>query len=213
MTTYEKKILMENGTRHEIVSSNQDVDVRFYMSVDEGSYVAPHWHNSLEIIYMLEGSMKVKCENKEIEVRAGDISLINSREIHSFWSTPNKSLVLQVPERLLEKYISDPLCSFVFTVNAYYSMFTGMLIMEKKESIYMIPKQLPILFAAGAEDPVGGFGKGVRKVYEKYKAAGIQDISLRLYAGDRHELLNETDREQVYEDLLEWMEERRKINY
>ena len=43
----------------------------------------------------------------------------------------------------------------------------------------MIPKQLPILFAAGAEDPVGGFGKGVRKVYEKYKAAGIQDISLR----------------------------------
>ena len=85
--------------------------------------------------------------------------------------------------------------------------------MPKKESIYMIPKQLPVLFAAGAEDPVGGFGKGVRKVYEKYKAAGIQDISLRLYAGDRHELLNETDREQVYEDLLEWMEERRKINY
>lgn len=107
MTTYEKKILMENGTRHEIVSSNQDVNVRFYMSVDEGSYVAPHWHNSLEIIYMLKGSMKVKCENKEIEVQAGDISLINSREIHSFWSTPNKSLVLQVPERLLEKYISD----------------------------------------------------------------------------------------------------------
>ena len=116
-------------------------------------------------------------------------------------------------EEHLEKYISDPLCSFVFTVNAYYSMFTGMLIMEKKESIYMIPKQLPVLFAAGAEDPVGGFGKGVRKVYEKYKAAGIQDISLRLYAGDRHELRNETDREQVYEDLLEWMEERRKINY
>ena len=98
---------MENGTRHEIVSSNYDVDVRFYLSVDEGSYVAPHWHNSLEIIYMLEGSMKVKCENKEMDVQAGDISLINSREIHSFWRTPNKSLVLQVPEKLLEKYISD----------------------------------------------------------------------------------------------------------
>lgn len=51
MTTYEKKILMENGTRHEIVSSNQDVDVRFYMSVDEGSYVAPHWHN-LSLIHI-----------------------------------------------------------------------------------------------------------------------------------------------------------------
>ena len=50
---------------HEIVASNQDVDVRFYLSVDQGSYVAPHWHNSLEIIYMLEGSMHVKMEKKK----------------------------------------------------------------------------------------------------------------------------------------------------
>lgn len=111
-------------------------------------------------------------------------------------------------EERLDEYVSDPLCSFMFTVNAYYGMFTGMLAMEKKESIYMIPKSLPILFAAGIEDPVGDFGKGVRKIYEKYKSAGIQDVTLRLYAGDRHELLNETDRTQVYQDLLDWLEER-----
>ena len=64
----------------------------------------------------------------------------------------------------------------------------------------MIPKTLPVLIAAGSEDPVGNFGKGVRRIYEKYKSAGIQDITLRLYAGDR---------EQVYEDLYEWMESRR----
>lgn len=75
----------------------------------------------------------------------------------------------------------------------------------------MIPKGLPILFTAGADDPVGDFGKGVRKVYEQYKAAGIQDVSLRLYSGDRHEILNETDREQVYQDLFEWLEERRHV--
>ena len=75
------------------------------------------------------------------------------------------------PQRL-EEYVSDPLCSFMFTVNAYYGMFTGMMAMEKKESIYMIPKSLPILFTAGADDPVGNFGKGVRKVYEIYQAAG-----------------------------------------
>ena len=113
-------------------------------------------------------------------------------------------------ERLAE-YVSDPLCSFMFTVNAYYSMFSGMLASQKKESIYMIPKGLPILFTAGADDPVGDFGKGVRKVYEQYKAAGIQDVSLRLYSGDRHEILNETDREQVYQDLFEWLEERRHV--
>lgn len=109
----------------------------------------------------------------------------------------------------LDVYVSDPLCSFVSTVNAYYNIFSGMIGTQRKESVYMIPKGLPILFMSGADDPVGGFGKGVRKIYEKYRAAGIQDVALRLYTGDRHELLNETDREQVYEDLLEWFDEHR----
>ncbi len=110
---------------------------------------------------------------------------------------------------MLERYASDPLCSFRFTVNAYYSMFQGMLTTQKKESVYMIPKTLPILFASGADDPVGDFGKGVRKIYEQYRSAGIQDVTLRLYTGDRHELLNETDRQQVYVDLYEWLEDHR----
>ena len=106
----------------------------------------------------------------------------------------------------LDIYVSDPLCSFVTTVNAYYNIFSGMLGIQRKESVYMIPKGLPILFVSGAEDPVGEFGRGVRKIYEKYRAAGIQDVSLRLYTGDRHEILNETDRDQVYKDLLNWFE-------
>ncbi len=76
----------------------------------------------------------------------------------------------------------------------------------------MIPKGLPILFVSGADDPVGNFGKGVRKIYEKYKAAGIRDISLRLYTGDRHEILNETDRQQVYEDLLGWLDKHCEVS-
>lgn len=106
----------------------------------------------------------------------------------------------------LEKYVNDPLCSFVFTVNAYYHMLGGLQQISKKESAFMIPKNLPVLLAAGSDDPVGNFGKGVRKIYERYKKAGIEDVTLRLYAGDRHELLNETDRQQVYKDLYEWME-------
>lgn len=110
----------------------------------------------------------------------------------------------------LDAYVADPLCSFVFTVNAYYHMLGGMLKMQKKESVFMIPKTLPIVFAAGTDDPVGGYGKGVRRIYEKYKAAGIRDVTLRLYSGDRHELLNETDRKQVTQDLHHWMEDRIK---
>lgn len=110
-------------------------------------------------------------------------------------------------KELLDAYVADPMCSFMFTVNAYYSMFTGMLRMQRKEGVYMIPKGLPILFVSGAEDPVGNYGKGVRRIYEKYNAAGIHDISLRLYTGDRHEILNETDRKEVYKDLLRWLDE------
>lgn len=119
----------------------------------------------------------------------------------------SRRLWITSDREMMERYLSDPLCMFTFTVNAYYSMFTGMLEMQKRERVAMIPKALPIHFAAGTEDPVGDFGSGVEKVYEKYKAAGIGDVSIRLYPGDRHELLNETDRAQVYEDLLAWMEE------
>ena len=109
-------------------------------------------------------------------------------------------------QKKLDEYVSDPLCSFTFTVNAFYHMFSGMEKLVKKESAYLIPKSLPMLVMAGEEDPCGNFGKGVRKVYEKYKKAGIKDIELRLYSGDRHELINETDRAQVYEDLLSWFD-------
>jgi alpha-beta hydrolase superfamily lysophospholipase len=113
-------------------------------------------------------------------------------------------------QKRLEAYVKDPLCSFSFTVNAYYNMMKGMQKIRKKESVFMIPKDLPIVLMAGMDDPVGNFGKGVRKIYGIYKKAGIQDVTLRLYAGARHELLNEQiqTRERVFEDIYNWLEER-----
>ena len=103
-----------------------------------------------------------------------------------------------------DKYVSDPLTSFTFTVGGYYQMFEGMKVLDTKGSVDKIRKDLPVFFVAGADDPVGEFGKTVQLVFEKYKNAGIQDVSIKLYEGDRHEILNETDREQVYEDLYHW---------
>jgi alpha-beta hydrolase superfamily lysophospholipase len=71
-----------------------------------------------------------------------------------------------------------------------------------------MPKDLPVLFVSGEEDPVGNYGKGVKKAYESFEKAGMKRISLKLYPGDRHELLNEKDREQVWEELLRFVEER-----
>lgn len=120
-------------------------------------------------------------------------------------SQSTKDWVTSDPE-LREIYEKDPLCNFVFTINGYYQMFCGMKELTKKENMDKIPKDLPVIFAAGGDDPVGGFGKDVQKVYEKYKDAGKKDVEIKLYQGDRHEILNETDREQVYEDLYQWLE-------
>ncbi len=105
----------------------------------------------------------------------------------------------------VDAYEADPLCGFVFTVNGYYHMFRGIEFAQKAENIAKIPRTLPLLVVSGAEDPVGGFGAGVKPVYEAYKAAGIADVELTLYPSDRHELLNELDRGKVFADLLDWM--------
>lgn len=114
-------------------------------------------------------------------------------------------------ETIRSKYENDPLCSFTFTVNGYYQMFTGMQVLTKRKNMEKVPKDLPVFFVAGEDDPVGNFGKSVRKICRKYIDSGMKDVSIKLYPGDRHEILNETDRQQVYEDLYRWMEKRAEL--
>lgn len=102
------------------------------------------------------------------------------------------------------EYLKDPLCSFIFTVGGYYQMFTGMKVLTNQKNIDKIEKTLPLLLVSGEDDPVGDFGRGVEKVYEQFKQAGIQKTEIHLYRGDRHEILNERDRKQVFEDIYKW---------
>lgn len=111
-------------------------------------------------------------------------------------------------ETVVDRYLADPLCTFMFTVNAYFNMFGGMLKLTKRSGLEKIPKDLPVFFIAGKEDPVGNFGKGVEKVCRQYRELGIKDVAIHLYETDRHELLNETDRKRVYEDVWSWLERR-----
>lgn len=109
----------------------------------------------------------------------------------------------------VEKYSKDPLSGFVFTVNAYYHMFNGMSRMNQLEKEKKALKTLPILFLSGEDDPVGDNGNGVVKSYNRYKDHGYQDVRIKLYRGDKHEILNELDREEVYHDILYWLEKRK----
>ena len=92
--------------RHEIVTSNPDVDVRFYLSKDEGSYVSPHWHNSLEIVYVIKGKVVLNLpRGVKVTASDGEFFMANPREIHSVLAEKNEALVLQIPQRFYDKYV------------------------------------------------------------------------------------------------------------
>ena len=107
------------------------------------------------------------------------------------------------PENV-KAYAEDPFCGFRFTLNGYYNMFLGLDRAIRAERGGGMPKAYPILFTAGAEDPVGNNGKGVRALFSRYRKFGA-NASIKLYPGDRHEILQESDRQQIFEDILQWM--------
>lgn len=107
----------------------------------------------------------------------------------------------------VDKYIADPKCGFTFTLNAYYSMFTGILRLYDPLLLAQVPKELPLLFLAGDADPVGEQGKGVLRAVQSLKDAGVQNIRCTLYPGARHELLLERNHAEVFADIANWLEE------
>lgn len=108
-------------------------------------------------------------------------------------------------EKKVDAYVADPDCGFVFTVNGFRTLFALISGAKKAAKQKKIPEALPIFMVSGAEDPVGDYGKGVEKAYRSLEAAGVQDLTLKLYPEDRHELLNELDREQIMQDIWEWL--------
>ena len=107
----------------------------------------------------------------------------------------------------VDRYIADPMCGFTFTVNGFGALFELVLRLYSPENLAAVPRELPVFMVSGDADPVGDYGKGVRRAYDSLVAAGLTDIRLKLYPGGRHELLNETNRSQVMQDICRWVEE------
>lgn len=108
----------------------------------------------------------------------------------------------------VDAYIQDPFCGGVFTAGFYRDLMAGLQEIGCMDNIKTIRKDLPILLFAGDMDPVGNKGKAVKQVHDMYKKAGITDVTLRLYPDGRHEMLNETNRQDVYNDIIAWMNDR-----
>lgn len=105
----------------------------------------------------------------------------------------------------VKKYEEDAFCGTVFPTGFFYYLMKGLKKLYKKERLASIPKELPIYIISGENDPVGGYGKLIKDLFKIYKETGIKDVQIKLYQGFRHEVLNETNKNQVYVDILNWL--------
>lgn len=106
----------------------------------------------------------------------------------------------------VERYIKDPYCGTLFSVGFFEDFFTGFDYLAQDVNLKNIPTTLPILIASGEADPIGKYGAGLQRLQRTYQQLGICDLTLKLYPGARHELLKETNRQEVFDDIGKWLD-------
>ncbi len=106
----------------------------------------------------------------------------------------------------VDKYINDPLCGFPCSTGLWLDFFEGLIDVFTPSSIKKIQTNLPILILGGSQDPVGLMGTGLPKLLKAYEVTGQKNLTLKLYEGARHETLNETNRQEVSQDVITWFE-------
>ena len=106
----------------------------------------------------------------------------------------------------VDAYIQDPMCGATASVGLVRDMLTGLGMNQDPKNLRNMDPDIPVYFLAGSEDPVGSWGKGVLRTAQEFLKAGVHRVETHLYPGGRHEILNEINKEEVYEDLYKWIQ-------
>ncbi len=106
----------------------------------------------------------------------------------------------------VDRYVADELCGGPYTIGLWIDFLGGLAQVGRRDSIARIPRKLPILITGGSDDPVGG-SHGMSRLSEAYRRCGHEKTTTRIYAGGRHEMLNETNRDEFTTDVLDWIDE------
>jgi alpha-beta hydrolase superfamily lysophospholipase len=113
-------------------------------------------------------------------------------------------------EKIIDAYRADPFCGKLRTSGFLHDFLRGAQSLRKPAALRKTPRDLPIYLFSGSKDPMGNFSRGVTEVYREYRKAGSSNISMKIYSGGRHEMLNETNRDEVYRDIFAWISARTK---
>ena len=109
-------------------------------------------------------------------------------------------------KKIVDAYISHPLCGFTVCCGLLRDMMQGIYYIQKPEHLEKMQKDLPVCFIAGGDDPVGSYGKGIHQAAAAFRKVGMRNVNVRIYPLCRHEILNEINKEAVFEDVTQWME-------
>ena len=112
----------------------------------------------------------------------------------------------------IQQFVEDPLCGFVPTNQFFVDLTGGLLTIGKVSEVAKVRKDLPVLFISGSEDPVGGNkASGVFLAARQMEAAGMERVAVFIFEGMRHEVLNEQNKEYVYEVITRWLKNEQTI--
>ena len=109
-------------------------------------------------------------------------------------------------QKIVDAYVADPLCGFIPSAGLVRSMMDGLQYIQNGKNLNAMKKDLPIWFIAGGDDPVGGYGAGVEQAAERFKKHGMEKVDVKIYPLCRHEIHNEINRAEVYNDVVCWIE-------
>ena len=107
---------------------------------------------------------------------------------------------------IVDKYIADPYCGFLFTIQGMHDLVDLNVAANTDEWYAGIPADAKILLTSGEMDPVGDYGKGIQTIYKQLLATGHTQVTLKLYPDCRHEILNELNKDEVMADILAWIQ-------
>jgi alpha-beta hydrolase superfamily lysophospholipase len=105
----------------------------------------------------------------------------------------------------VDRYVADPCCGFRCTTGTWLDLLECVGKLTEPARLRRIPKSLPVLMIAGSDDPVCGGAKGPRTLERCYRSAGLRDVYTRIYPQGRHELFNDTCRDEVIAELIAWI--------
>lgn len=107
--------------------------------------------------------------------------------------------------KVVSDYVADPLCGFTASCGLLREMLKGIAYIENPRNLAAMKKDLPVFFIAGGDDPVGSYGRGVRQATQAFQEANMADVTCKIYPMGRHEILNEPNKLEIYNDIAAWL--------